>query len=234
MKIAAFSPVYNEESLIKGCIESFRGVVDRHIILLASQPFYGTPSPSDRTKEIAESLGATVVSGNWKNEPAMRNCGNLLLRNYDWILVNDADMWWQRRELYKLLETMRTTTKNAICSPQLAYWYDTNHVLVGDGFCPVTALRPNVRWHSVACVNCDYELSTAVVDHLNWCAPKDILKKVQTYSHANEYTGAKEWWENNWVGWQEGSPAIMPDGKFFDVAYNPLPQELRKYLVVDS
>jgi hypothetical protein len=230
MKIAAFSPVYNEESLIKGCIESFRGVVDKHIILLASKPFYGTPSPIDKTKEIAESLGAYVVSGVWNNEPAMRNCGNTLLRNYDWILVNDADMWWQGKELDKLLETMRTTTKDAICSPQLAYWYDTEHVLVGDGFCPVVALRPKVRWHSVACVNCDWELSNAVVDHLNWCKPKDILKKVLTYSHANEYTGAKEWYENNFVGWQADSPAVMPDGKIFDVEYNPLPEELRRYL----
>ena len=139
MKIAAFSPVYNEEALIRGCIESFRGVVDRHIILLASQPFYGTPSPVDKTKEIAESLGATVVSGAWTQEHVMRNCGNTLLKNYDWILVNDADMWWQREELDALLGMMECTDAKAICAHQRAYWYDTDHILVNDDFAPVVA-----------------------------------------------------------------------------------------------
>lgn len=230
MKIAAFSPVYNEESLIKGCIESFRGVVDKHIILLASVPFYGPPSPEDKTKDVAESLGATVVSGSWKYEHVMRNCGNTLLKNYDWLLVNDADMWWQRAELEKLLELMRTTNADAICAPQTAYWHDVDHALVGDGFMPVVALRPHVKWFHIGCVASQWIPTVAKVDHLNWCKPKDILKKVLTYSHANEYTGGEEWYEDNFVGWSEGNPAVMPDGKIFDVEKNPLPEELRKWL----
>lgn len=232
MKIGAFSPVYNEEPLIRGCIESFRGVVDKHIILLASVPFYGSPSPEDKTKDIAESLGADVVSGSWKQEHVMRNCGNTLLKDCDWILVNDADMWWRKEELDKLLETMRTTTKDAICAPQRAYWYDIDHQLVGDGFMPVVALRPHVKWYHIGCVATDWDRTEAVVDHINWCKPKDILKKVLTYSHANEYTGGKEWYENNFIGWTEGSPAVMPDGKIFETCKAPLPQELRRYLSV--
>ena len=230
MRIAAFSPVYNEEALIKGCIESFRGVVDRHIILLASQPFYGTPSPVDKTKDIAESLGATVISGAWKQEHHMRNCGNILLKNYDWILVNDADMWWRKEELNKLIELMKITETDAIVSRQTAYWYDTEHTLVDDKFMPVVAVRPRAKWWRIGCVTCPCAVSIAVVDHLNWCKPKDILKKVLTYSHANEYTGAKEWYENNFIGWQDGSPAVMPDGHIFDVERQRLPEELRRWL----
>jgi hypothetical protein len=65
---------------------------------------------------------------------------------------------------------------------------------------------------------------------LNWCKPKNILKKVLTYAHAPEFKDAKGWYENHFVGWQEGNPAIMPDGKFFDVAKDPLPEELKSWL----
>ena len=231
MKLAAYSPVYNEEKLITGCIKSFAPFVDKHLVMIAAKPFYGQPEPLDNTMDIAFSLGAEAVITQTKPEHRMRNEAMDLLDDgtYDWILVNDADMWFEHKSVELLIEFLKTCKEDAVIMPQYGYWHDVNHVLVGDDFCPVVAVRPHVRFTHIgnvdtACAKFDLQM----IHHINWCGPKDIYKKVTTYSHAPEFDGGS-WFTQYYEPWKEGQAAVLPN-KRFKVAYKPLPDELKAYL----
>jgi hypothetical protein len=231
MKLAAYSPVYNEEKLITGAIKSFAPFVDKHIVMIATKPFYGTPEPLDHTADVAADLGAVPLFTMARPEHKMRNEAMEMLDNgeYDWILVNDADMWFEHENIRQLITVLENTDEDIVCMPQFGYWKDTDHILVGDDFCPVVALRPNRRFTHIGNANGAYKiLDDLKLHHLAWCAPKDILKKVTTYSHAPEFDG-KPWYEQYYLGWKEGQKAVLPN-KRFDVAYKPLPNELKAYL----
>jgi hypothetical protein len=231
MKLAAYTPVYNEEKLITGAIKSFAPFVEKHIVMVAGKPFYGTPQPLDRTMDVASDLGAEVIITQARPEHRMRNEAMELLDQgeYDWILVNDADMWFEHDTLKELIAILQHTKEDIVCMPQWGYWKDTDHILVGDDFCPVVALRPNKRFTHIGNANGAYKIIEHLkVHHLAWCAPKDILKKVTTYSHAPEFDGAA-WYTQYYEPWKEGQKAVLPT-KRFDVAYKPLPDELKKYL----
>lgn len=228
MRLAAMSIAYNEERLIRGCIESFKPFVERHIVMLSEIPYYGVPEPMDLTRDIAESLGAEVVSGVWKKEHEQRNLGLILLKDYDWILVSDADMWFTKETAEGLIRFLEKTKVGAVVMAQKAYWYDIDHALINDDFKPVVAVRPNVRFVDIGCVDTQWVVADGRLDHINWCKPKDILKKVTTYSHSIEFNG-ESWFYRHFKDWN-GGKAIMPDGKEFDVEYSPLSEELRCHL----
>jgi glycosyltransferase involved in cell wall biosynthesis len=228
--LGAITPVFNEEKLIKGCIKSVENVVSRHIVLSATNSLYGDQVKTDKTSELAEALGATVVDGSWDKEHEQRNLGVAMVKDCPWILCLDADMWFSEKYLNGLLKFLETTRFEAVVSPQWAYWSDTDHVLYGDDFMPVVAIRPNVRFTNIGCVNVPFAVYNEKIDHLNWCKPKDILKKVLTYSHRPDYEEPADWFYKKFCTWQPGDKAVMPDGKEFDVVYKPLSRELRRYL----
>lgn len=232
MKIGALTPVYNEEKLMKGCINSFKPFVDRHIVLVAEKPFYGNPEPLDRTLQISLDLGADAILTNRKPEHFMRNQALEMFEDegdYDWILCNDADMWFEKTTMMQLIDYLSNCTDEIVIMPQWGYWRDVNHVLVGDDFCPVVAMRPNKRFTHIGNANGQYKIMDELkLHHLAWCEPKDILKKVTTYSHAPEFDG-EAWYKQYYLGWKEGQKAVLPN-KRFDIAVKPLPEELKAYL----
>ncbi len=235
MKLAAFSIVYNEERLIQGCINTWKGIVDKHIILVSVKPFHGKAVEADGTLRICRNNNIATLQRDWRSEHEMRNAAITLLRDYDYILINDADMWLTKEDAYKLINEIGAKNKDAYIIPQRAYWFDIDHSLIGDDFKPVIAIKPYVWFTHIGNVNKPCEvIQTAICHHLNWCKPKDILKKVQTYSHANEMTDVELWYKNHFLTWKEGEKAIMPvqNGRStsFDVARTLLPTELREWL----
>jgi glycosyltransferase involved in cell wall biosynthesis len=80
-RVSGFVITYNEESNIRGCLESLSFcdellVVDSH--------------STDRTKEIAEQLGARVISRDWPGYLAQKQFASEQC-SYDWVLYLDAD-----------------------------------------------------------------------------------------------------------------------------------------------
>lgn len=230
MKIGAISLVYNEEKLVKGCIRSLRPFVSRHIMAVGTKPYFGASEPLDNSAQIAEQEGAEVITGQWKLDHLQRNSAlELFDDSYDWILVSDVDMWFEHETVKKLLEILSKSKMSVACMSQYSYWKDTNHILVGDDFMPVVAVRPDIRFHHIGNVKAPYYPITELkLHHLAWCEPKDIYKKVITYPHAPEFEGEK-WYKQYYTKWQEGQKAVLPN-KRFDVKYQPLPAELKEYL----
>lgn len=234
MKLAAMTIVYNEEKLIRGAIKSFEPFVDKHLVMIADKPFNGPDYPKDDTHAIAYAMGCEVEHSTLTPEHKMRNAGMMMLDTgeYDWILVNDADMWFEYKTVKALIDIMRDSKEDILTMSQFAYWRDTDHVLVGDDFAPVVAMRPHRRFTHIGNADGVYrKIDFLKLHHLNWCEPKDILKKVKTYSHAEEYGDGDTWYKQYYLGWKEGQKVRFPKGQSFEVAYKPLPDELKAYLV---
>jgi hypothetical protein len=235
MKFAAMSIVYNEEKLIQGCINTWKPFIDKHVVMVSVKPFHGEVEPQDGTVEICRSNNVITFQGWWSEEHKMRNTAVALLKDYDYILINDADMWMTGEDVKKMIKEIEETNEDAYVIPQKSYWYDTNHCLVGDSFMPVIAIKPHVRFVHIGTIDRGVRvLSSAVCHHLNWCKPKNILKKVKTYAHANEMVEVDKWYKEHFLGWSEGKKAVMPIQNriqsSFDVRNSPLPNELQEWL----
>jgi glycosyltransferase involved in cell wall biosynthesis len=229
MILSAVTPVYNEKPLVRGCIESLKPFIRDHIFCVSQRPYFGENQEDDGTAALADELGATVIRGVWPLDHMQRNTGIALLQDVDWIICTDVDMWMTKADMEKLTDVLSNAQAEAFVIPQIAYWKDTDHVLVGDDFKPVIAIRPHVRFVHIGNIGSPFEiLQDIYVHHINWCEPKDIYKKVTTYSHAPEFDGEK-WYRENYLTWEEGQKARLPTGNF-EVAYQPLPDELKVYL----
>ncbi|MEN3009358.1 glycosyltransferase family 2 protein, partial [Pseudothermotoga sp.] len=86
----------NEEKNIKRVIDSVRDLADEILVIDSGS--------TDRTVEIAVSLGANVQYNRWVNCATQRNFGTSLVSN-DWILMLDADEEVSR-ELAKSIKQM--------------------------------------------------------------------------------------------------------------------------------
>jgi len=236
LNLGAMTPIFNEQRFVPGCIQCVKPWVKRHVFLSAVTSLNGQVKKTDKTSEIAEDLGATVVEGDWREEHVQRNLGVAMLQDMDWIICLDADMWFTKDWMEHLIDELKTTKAKAICAPQWGYWHDTQHVLVGDDFTPVVAIRPDVRFTHIGCVNVPFQLFPRRIHHMAWCKPKDILKKVLTYGHAPELKDAEKWYNEVFLKWKPGKKAIMPDkangekGREFDVVFKTMPYELRRML----
>lgn len=231
MKFGRCIPYYNEPELINGGINSWGKQYGSPLVLISSAPYHGEAvSQADQERQI-QRLGAMVVSKDWRKEEDKRNFGMRLLKDCDYVLWNDTDTWIERHQLENLIQEIKETKAAAYCIKQRSYWYDTDHCLVDDLHTPVCAVHRDFGFSDHACVNTPYHLiQSAFVHHISWCKPKNILGKLKNYSHADELTNVDEWYENNWIGWTPDNPAVMPDGKIFDVECKSLPTELRRYL----
>jgi hypothetical protein len=230
MKIGAVSLVYNEQALVKGCIRSLKPFVDRHIMAVGTKPYYGQEEPLDQSAVVAHDEGAEVICGQWKLDHHQRNSAlEMFDDSYDWILTTDVDMWLEHNTVRNLLDILSKSSMEVACVSQYSYWKDTDHILEGDDFMPVIAVRPHIRFHHIGNVKAPYYPITDIkIHHLAWCAPKDIYKKVLTYPHAPEFDGEK-WYDQYYLGWHDGMKAVLPN-KRFNVKYQPLPAELKEYL----
>ena len=81
--VTAIIPTYNEETNIKDCLESLKGFVEKVILM--------DNNSTDKTKEIAESLGAIVIQSD-KTYKERLNLGIELPEiTTKWVLNIDAD-----------------------------------------------------------------------------------------------------------------------------------------------
>ena len=89
----------NEADRIGRCIISLRNIVDEVIVVDSGS--------TDDTLNIAKSLGAKVISTEWKGYGETKNFGHNLAQN-DWILSVDSDEWLSE----KLANEIKALKKN--------------------------------------------------------------------------------------------------------------------------
>ncbi len=231
MNIGAVTLAYQDESIIAGTIKCLEQFVDTHIVLLSEKPYFGEGGEPDATEEIALDLGADVVKGTWDLDHYQRNLGNNLLSDMDWILTFDSDEMMTAEDVKKLITFLHQTKEDAILIKPEIYWRTTDYRLrPHPSYCPPIAMRPNVRFTHIRCIDSPYEIwNGGEMHHLSWCEPKDIKKKITCYAHALEQDWAT-WYKEKYLKWKEGDMVEFPYGENHTAEYNPLPRELNEYL----
>lgn len=232
MKIGAVTIAYNEAPLVKGCIETLRPFCDEHLWLVSEKPYFNSDKfVSDNTAELAEEYGATVIEGYWPKEHEHRNVGIKYFQDKDWILWTDADMWGTQEYWTKLLEKLAEAPSgvDGIVTQQYTLWKEPKYRIVNDEFKPVVAIRPNVRFSEIGCVNTVCYIYPNRIHHFVWSKPKDIYKKVMTWSHAKD-TDWETWYWNVFDKWQGGEVQHPGVPYPFIIEETDVPEEFRGYL----
>lgn len=110
MKFSVIVPAHNMEECIGKCLDSIYSQTykDFECIVIAD-------ACTDRTAEIAESYGATVIRAELKNEGLGRNLG-IENSTGDWILFIDADDWWLHEYVFQqLADRIEGNNADAVC-----------------------------------------------------------------------------------------------------------------------
>ena len=113
MKLSAVITTRNEEANIANCIASFDGRRDDVEVVVVDN------ASTDRTKEIAASLGAKVLDKG-PERSAQRNLG-WRTAAADWVVVLDADMMLPRETIDEMLE-IAGRRPGDVATGALAYW----------------------------------------------------------------------------------------------------------------
>ena len=105
--VTVIIPTYNEEANIGDCIKSLEGFAQKVILM--------DNNSTDKTKEIAESLGAKVIQSDMTYKERLNTGINLPEITTQWVMNIDADERMTPeavKELTKLTEKYREDTKN--------------------------------------------------------------------------------------------------------------------------
>lgn len=240
MKHAVCTIAYNESEYIGACIRNWRGLVDKHLVLVSSKPWNGEPVPDDGTADIARKMGAEVVVSNWETEAQQRNFGLAHLYDYDYVFIVDAD------ELYtkdvqagwlKILETpvdpsWRTDKQIPALRIErmITYWKNSDYVFKPeDGHKPIIAVDPKQLFcHEHRQFGTDYApLVPGACHHFSWAkSDEKVAEKMRSFSHAADIR--QNWYEDVWMKWRPGCGLqVRPYGAEESTAeYQPAPQEI--------
>lgn len=123
IKLSACTIVKNEELNIGKSIDSYKDFVDEIIIV--------DTGSIDKTKEIAESKGATVFEYEWKNDFAAAKNFALDKASGDWIVFLDADEWFDgdcAKNIKKAIEDAQNQNYSAVAS-KLINFYTEKEIL---------------------------------------------------------------------------------------------------------
>jgi len=118
-KISGVIIAFNEEKKIERCIKSFKGVVDEGLVVDSNS--------TDRTKELAQSLGARVIVQEFLGYVEQKNFA-MDQANHDWILHLDADEALSEELCEEILKIKSTVGSNNI------YAYGFNRLTNYNGF----------------------------------------------------------------------------------------------------
>ncbi|PEP84911.1 tetratricopeptide repeat-containing glycosyltransferase family 2 protein [Bacillus pseudomycoides] len=145
----------NEEEYIEKCLESIKNIVTEIIIV--------DTGSTDKSIEIAKRYGAKIIYYDNKNInfSQARNLA-LNIATGDWILTLDADEMFYKKDVYKILELVKTHEK-------IAYYFPRYEYLKNGGWFLKKALKlfknsPNVQYRRTIGEN--------IIDSLEECSYK--------------------------------------------------------------
>lgn len=228
MKLVCVTPAYNEDSLIGACIKCFAPYVEKHIVLVSQKPYFGETDKMDKTADIARDLGAEVILGTWSMDHLQRNTAIQNISGCDWVITVDADMYIEKKDMERFIKKLENEKNDAVKVNHYPYWKDWEHV-IEDTFKPVFAVRPQVRFVHIGNVSCETSFYEDIyLHHLSWSFPKDVRKKVRSYSHAPQISS--DWYDNEYVKWEESDTANLPD-RTYPIRKQRLPKEVMEFFI---
>lgn len=242
MRIAVATIAYNESQYIGACIRNWKGLVDKHLVLVSSKPWNGIKFPDDGTTDIARKLGAEVVIGDWDTEAQQRNEGIAILYDYDYVLIVDADELYSKETQKNLFDMMSHPIDISWRSDKkiqafriekiITYWKTHEYIFhPHDRHKPTIAIDPKQLYcHEHRQFGGDYiPMVLGACHHFSWAKTNEKIKeKIQSFSHARVIPD--NWYKDVWLKWEPNSnmqvkPYYTEKDKAVAV-YGPAPDEI--------
>jgi len=241
MKIALCTLAYNEADYIGAHIKNWQGLVDEHLVLVSSKPWNGPGAPDDGTADIARSMGARVMTGDWETEAQQRNQGIAELYDYDYVIMLDPDEFITKVDQKTLFDFISQpyernwrTDKMVPAWPvqgMITYWKTPDYILTpADKHHPTIVIDPK----QIICLEHRQfsahfaKVIPISIHHMSWAkTDAKVEEKIRSFSHADDIR--KGWYKNVWLKWQPGDETeVRPYGNEKSKAvYTPAPQEIK-------
>lgn len=200
MRVATVAVAYNEERLIGPHLDHIPDWVEEKLVLVSASPWQGKAELPDRTDEIAEAQGATVIVHDWPTEEDQRNAGQDYLHDYDWVVVLDPDEFLSKSSWVKLRRLLSEEIPDAnVVAHQRVFWKD-KEISPHTDYQQIILVRPSVRFVDKRVVDSAWGTLPVELLHFSWARTNDeIWSKITHYAHADEFN-KERWYEEVWLG----------------------------------
>jgi tetratricopeptide (TPR) repeat protein len=172
--------VKDEEEMLPGCLEPLRGVVDEMIVV--------DTGSTDRTVEIAESYGATVVHFPWNGSFADARNASIEAASGDWLIYLDADEHMEADDARHLRALLGRTWREGF------YLVETNYTGGSDAGSAVTHMALRV-WRNRP----QYRFAGRIHEQKTHTMPTYLPERFETtrirvrhYGYLNQRMAAKD------------------------------------------
>lgn len=252
-RYAVCTVAHRESEYIGACINNWKDVVDKHLVLVSTKAWNGGSNRDDGTVRIAIDMGAEVVLGEWKSEGEQRSWGLARLYDYDYVLIVDADEFYTKEDQRKIIDALDHPIHTEFtpdpdeyrhvpafkCAYMATYWKNSDYRYEpADTHQPIIAVDPKqlygyehrqFKYPYSETAFLDYAPKIDVTCHHFSFAKTDekIKEKIQSFSHADSIKD--NWYNNVWLKWEPGSDMLVrPYGMEPSMAvYNPAPEEIK-------
>lgn len=240
MRVGVLTNAFCERDMIVGCIKQFQdnSFPWHHQVLVSKKPWHGEWEADD-THVIATNLGADVIVGNWQNASEQLNYGLEIFRDFDWVVICDADERYTSEDLDRLwlhLEAFRRETHvRAIRTDNWSVYWKTPYweIFPKQTDYPLIVIRPSEQFGNIR----SYEGPTLYVHdvhmyHLSYVRDdNEMQKKVESFDASTEFDPI-HWYQSVWLDWNPTRGNLHPvhPEQFAYVDYKPVPAELKQYI----
>lgn len=228
MRVAALTVAFGERRFIGKCVQQFQGFIDGHLVLVGDKPWQGGETGDD-TAAIAEGHGAIVETGTWPGQAEQFNHGLEQLAEFDWVLIADADEFYSRDDVERLIMTLGEShhVADVVTAAQMAvYWKSRNwRILPTQTDNPAIAVRPYIRFIDKRTCQGRKVAFRGWMHHFSYARDdEEMLRKIRSFEHAHEFD-TQRWYEKVWLPWTEMSTNLHPTvpPKFKQAVKNPAP-----------
>lgn len=162
-----------------------------------------------------------IIRGDWEYDEDTRNeIREIATReSCDWLVVQDADEFYDTEGWTKLKELMQIHLGRdiAICTQWLNFWKNTDYVIVNrDGSikseneCAALSLSGSSYFTYSRTVSCQVVSCEAICYHLGYVMEDAQVKmKIETWTHTAD-VDLLGWYRLKWKGWHIGTKYIHP------------------------
>lgn len=221
--IAVLTITYREGDLLESVILNWQGLVDKHLILEAKEPWQGPSLPWDNTVDICKKYEHVEYNTfhRFRDEAEQRNWGLGRLYDYDYVLIVDADELFTEADQRKILNSLGKDSRffdnmNAYRAESVKTYFKTPDYILSppDTHEPIIAVNPKkMLFDENRSGNQGYAIPLSVTMHHASYLRSDerIITKLKQFMH---YDQVKEsWYEDVWSKWNPEMEDVRAYGK---------------------
>jgi len=243
MRLCAAICVHTDNQFLEATLKSLKQVPK--FVFVSSLDWQGDNHDVSHTEQIAVSLGATIVKGEWSDETSHRRAAYRYLRDVGWnyCITIDSDEIIEPSLLDKLTAIAEAKVADRVHVEWDTYWKS-----------PEFVIRPREPFKPCALINLEtvshvhirefvggtpllLNAEHGIIHHLSYAGGDErIWKKITTWSHRDEII--PDWWNSVWKAFDR-NPLLRNlhpthPGAYQFAEHKLPPQEIAEILGLES